>query len=53
LPPGTVVDEPPILSKRMLLVSQINALKRNPRGDPAELKQLEKKLLALDNKALI
>ncbi len=53
MPPGTVVDEPPILSRRMLLVSQINALKRKPKGDPAELKQLEKKLLALDNKALI
>jgi hypothetical protein len=34
----------------MLLVSQINTLKRKPRGDPAELKQLEKKLLTLDNK---
>ncbi len=50
MPPGTVVDELPILSKRTLLVFQIKALKRKPKVDYAKVKQLEKKLVALDNK---
>ena len=50
MPPGTVVDEPPILSERTLLVFQIKALKRKPIVDQAKVKQLEKKLVALDKK---